>query len=93
MIIKVQFAKDSTAVELQCDGPAAAASVAMLHQAIEEQMDIPVHKQKLISKGKVLDKSQLLSKYNVGDGGKVMLMASGGLTQVCASSNETTNPG
>lgn len=85
--MRVQFAKDCTDVNVQCDDP----TVTMLHQAIEEQMDVPVHKQKLISKGKVLsDKTQLLSKYSVRHGGKVMLMASGGLTNVCSS--ETHHP-
>lgn len=82
MIVRVQFAKDCTDVIVQHDDP----TVEMLNQAIEEQMDIAVHKQKLIWKGKVLsDRSQLLSKYSVRDGGKVMLMASGGLTTVCIS--------
>jgi Ubiquitin family len=78
MIVKVHFAKQCTDVEVADE-----ATVQMLHEAIEEQMDIPVHKQKLICKGKVMaDKSQLLSKYNVGPSSKVMLMAGGGLTQV-----------
>jgi hypothetical protein len=78
MIVKVHFAKECKDVEV-----AEEATVGMLHQVIEEQMDIPVHKQKLISKGKVMaDKSHSLSNYNVGPGSKVMLMASGGLTQV-----------
>lgn len=87
MIVRVQFAKNSTDVNVQHDDP----TVTMLHQAIEEQMDIAVHKQKLICKGKVLsDKGQLLSKYSVRDGAKVMLMASGALTNVCTS--ETNSP-
>lgn len=85
MIVRVLFAKDCTDVNVQHDDPRCC-TVEMLYQAIEEQMDIAVHKQKLICKGKVLsDKSQLLSKYSVRDGGKVMLMASGGLTTVCIS--------
>lgn len=80
MIIKIVFSKDSTDVEV-CED----ATVAMLQEAIEKQMDVPMHKQKLISKGKVMsDKNQLLSQYKVGNASKVMLMASGGLTQVLA---------
>jgi hypothetical protein len=77
MIVKVQYAKSWSEVQVQDH-----ASVAELHEAIETQMDIPAHKQKLICKGKVLDNSKLLATYGVADGSKVMLMANGALTQV-----------
>lgn len=82
MLIKVQFQKQSTEVVVEGSTGGHDVRVDDLADAIQTQLDVPVHQQKLIVKGKLLVKGDPLAKYGVKDGAKVMLMASGTLTQV-----------
>lgn len=81
MLIKVQYQKQFTEVVVEDSTDEHEAKVDDLSDAIEHQLDVPAHHQKLIVKGKVLVKGDPLAKYGLKDGSKVMLMASGTLTQ------------
>lgn len=48
-----------------------------LNAAIEAALDVPVHRQKLICKGKVLGPGKPLSSFGVKHRAKIMLLASG----------------
>eukprot|EP00892_Ulva_mutabilis_P004422 jgi/Ulvmu1/2351/UM013_0199.1 len=81
MLIKVQFQKQSKEVIVEASTGGHDVSVDDLAYAIQSQLDVPIHQQKLIVKGKLLVKGEPLAKYGLKDGAKVMLMASGTLTQ------------
>ena len=49
---------------------------------VEKLISVPVQQQKLIFQGKVLDPSSSVKNAKLKDGSKLMLMASGGQTQV-----------
>jgi uncharacterized ubiquitin-like protein YukD len=80
MIIKVQFGKSISTVEMH--QATEDALVEHIQQRIDECLNVPKHKQKLIYKGKVLVKDKSLESYGITNGAKVMLMASGTLSQV-----------
>lgn len=82
MLVKVQFQKQVTEIVVEDSTDEHEARVDDLTDAIQQQLDVPVNCQKVIVKGKVLVKGDPLSKYGLKDGSKVMLMASGTLTQV-----------
>lgn len=82
MLIKVQYQKQFTEVVVNDSTDEREAKVDDLSDAIQSQLDVPTNNQKLIVKGKVLVKGDPLAKYGLKDGSKVMLMASGTLTQV-----------
>lgn len=82
MLIKVQFQRQWIDVIVEDGTDAQDATVDDLADAIQMQLDVPAHQQKLIVKGKLLMKGDSLAKYGLKDGAKVMLMASGTLTQV-----------
>ena len=77
MIVK---AGQATAVQLPCDQPDL--SVRQLASCVQDTMDIPVHKQKLIVKGKVMGMDQLLAEFGVRSGSKIMLLECGPASQV-----------
>ena len=49
-----------------------------IFQSVAEQTGIPVQKQKLIHKGKLVEPGMMLSALKVQDGAKLLLLASGG---------------
>ena len=58
------------------------AKIMTLMGEIEKLISVPVQQQKLIFQGKVLHPSSLIKNAKLKDGCKIMLMASGGQTQV-----------
>lgn len=54
-------------------------------QTIEKLTNVPVSQQKLICQGKILNPRCTVKASKLKDGSKVMLMTSGGQTQVLAS--------
>lgn len=84
MLIKVQFQKQFTDIVVEdcTEAGTDGVNVDDLSTAIQKHLDVSTNNQKLIFKGKVLQRGDPLSKYGIKDGSKVMLMASGTLTQV-----------
>jgi Ubiquitin family len=81
MRLLVHHAKKCTEVHLDNDD-ADAVIVSELSRAIEGAMDVAVHKQKLILKGKQLEQELSLASYGVKDGSKILLVAGSAATQV-----------
>lgn len=86
MLLIVQHAGKSE--EVQVEGEAAYVLAQDLSAAIQKTLDVPVHKQKLIFKGKVLENGKPLDSYGVKERSKIMLLASGAVTKVSPGSPE-----
>jgi hypothetical protein len=83
MLLIVQHAGNSEDVHVE--GDAAYLQAQDLSAAIQKTLDVPVHKQKLIFKGKVLENGKPLDSYGVKERSKIMLLASGAITKVSPS--------
>ena len=68
--------------DIHLDGEPGALCTHHLSAAVQDQLDVAVHKQKLIFKGKVIPADSVLLSCGVIDGAKVMLMAGAAPTAV-----------
>lgn len=81
MLISVKILKgEECTIEVS-----ASTSIISVKQLVAQQLQIPVHQQKLVFKGKTLSDSQCLCDYNIVDGNKLHLFISKGAQSASSS--------